>query len=91
VGYKGTFTENLKDQLEQAICKSEFELGFLQDELGKLEDDINKSSGIIYSSAKEGRKDIQNLQAEKQILQQMIKREEGTLQTLQAKLEYLTA
>ena len=41
---KGTLFEKIQDELQAGIWKQEFEIEFLKDELGKLEDDINKTS-----------------------------------------------
>ena len=86
---KQEFLNKCRDQLQEAVWKQEFELDFLGNELGKVEDDINKTSNILYVTAKEGRKDIGQLQAGKSALKEMIRQQEGIFATLQAKLEYI--
>jgi hypothetical protein len=86
---KNEFINKLGEELQIAVWKEEFEINFLNDELGKLEDDINKSSTIIYPSLKDGRKDQGRLQQEKSALQAIIKKREGILETIKTKLDFL--
>ena len=86
---KNEFLDKLREELQMAIWKHEFELNFLNDEFSKLEDDINKTSTIIYPSVKDGRKDQGRLQQEKTALQGIIKQQENVLATFQAKLDFI--
>lgn len=86
---KKEFIEKYKESLEEALYKSEIEVKFLEDEFSRLEDEINKSSGIIYPNAKDGRKTLESLQTEKSQLELQIKRESQIAHTLATKYEFL--
>ncbi len=83
------FKEKYQEDLETALYRQEFEVKFLEDELGKLEDDINKTSQIIYPTAKEGKKDIGHLQQEKQALTMLVEKQNNLYETMKAKYEFL--
>jgi prefoldin subunit 5 len=86
---KSEFLDKTKEELEMAIMRQEFEIGFLDDELGKLEDDINKTSTIVYPSIQDGRKDIGHLRQEKSAIEQIIAKHKNILETLKAKHTFL--
>ncbi|MGI8467741.1 MAG: hypothetical protein ACR2N3_04745 [Pyrinomonadaceae bacterium] len=88
---KKKFTEKYKESLEEALWKAEIEVKFLEEELGKIEDEINKSSGIIYPTMKDGRKTLENLQIEKRQIDLQINRESQIAYTLSTKLQFLNS
>lgn len=75
----------------ELIWKQEIEIAFLNDHPGKLEDDINKTSGIVYPSAKDGRAEICHLQQECLLLQRRIESEVNTCALLKTKVEFLNS
>jgi len=87
---KAEFLQKLREEMEAGIWMEEFEVSFLNDELGKLEDDINRSSRIIYPTGNEKRKELGRLQQEKSALQVLIKQREGSLEIRKTKLEFLS-
>jgi len=88
---KQEYLDTYKERLQELIWKQEIEIGFLNDQLGKLEDDINKTSGIVYPSVKDGRKEIGQLQQERLLLQRRIESEVNTCSLLKTKLEFLNS
>jgi hypothetical protein len=86
---KDEYLQKYKESLEEACYKADIEVQFLEHELGSLEDEINKTSGIIYPSAKDGRKTLENLQVEKRQIEMQIKRESQTAAILATKYQFL--